>query len=728
MFREPPLFKLPFLITLIIAAAIQAQVLPSFIVRNSSPAEYDHNSLQSKVSALQFEAAISTEQFQQILDFGNGAAHYAGMLLDELDSPNAYTFFDASTKSDGEPWSLLSLREILWQYYTQKRWTNILNALPRQSRMLEYRDFHFLRMSALYRLERYSALRGEYDAPSLKELPWNRVTKEKLEKEWLIWHFVDQYTREEPWGNILAQMVFDMDDSLIRSRLYLYLQNQGFPQSPAYAMVANTLQALYFTDRREYDEAAIIFESLIPRYSGYTVLSEPVLKALRTIVRNKSDSNIRKILAQRAHEYPEEIETWVTVAKMFVIEEDFSRAEYYYTHALERLSLFLTKDDPSAPSASPSKNHQERFAEISAESFTNSVRTHPENMVSLLEQHASLWKHHGDYFNSALEAILAQLLQNKQWITLGALYRSLQPLLFTRASSHIALAHALSPFTTELEKNAILETLRTQNVSPLAAAIASIGSSNHSPLFSIPVLPGNHLPPSDVQYKILYDYAQLSLRKTLQLIMSDPSTENTILSLIPILQKTGLAYQTFQIMPRVRHDLYREKLTNYYPVLHEEYIDYENKWFILSMIREESRFNSAIRSSAGAVGLMQLIPATAEEMSRKYDISFNRLDSPQKNIELGLAYVRELDGRFESPSKITAAYNAGPNRVIRWNTSLPNNPVLFALAIPFQETRNHIRKVFESFMWYTSLYQPSNIVEAPGYFFGIETLTREMRN
>ncbi len=88
--------------------------------------------------------------------------------------------------------------------------------------------------------------------------------------------------------------------------------------------------------------------------------------------------------------------------------------------------------------------------------------------------------------------------------------------------------------------------------------------------------------------------------------------------------------------------------------------------FVLSVIQVESGFHPAIVSPKGAVGLMQLMPATAQELAADLGIPYQgvgTLEDPKVNIELGLRYILFLKSRFPSPAHMLMAYNMGPAAV-----------------------------------------------------------------
>jgi len=118
----------------------------------------------------------------------------------------------------------------------------------------------------------------------------------------------------------------------------------------------------------------------------------------------------------------------------------------------------------------------------------------------------------------------------------------------------------------------------------------------------------------------------------------------------------------------------------------------------LGVARSESLFMRDVRSSAGAVGLMQLMPSTGRKVARQIKLPYSGLDTltdPHENIRLGTSYLGDMAQRYSGNRVLaTAAYNAGPHRVDRW---LPESGVIDARVwienIPFNETRKYVRRV-----------------------------------
>jgi soluble lytic murein transglycosylase len=122
--------------------------------------------------------------------------------------------------------------------------------------------------------------------------------------------------------------------------------------------------------------------------------------------------------------------------------------------------------------------------------------------------------------------------------------------------------------------------------------------------------------------------------------------------------------------------------------------------WIYSIMRRESAYQTDIRSSAGAVGLMQLRPSTARYIGRQNGLprqTYQNLTDAQSNIELGSAYLAYLMNKFDGHIvKATAAYNAGPRRVENWTATIDLlDADQWIDSIPFTETRRYVKAVLE---------------------------------
>src|ERR1051326_9215929 len=144
-------------------------------------------------------------------------------------------------------------------------------------------------------------------------------------------------------------------------------------------------------------------------------------------------------------------------------------------------------------------------------------------------------------------------------------------------------------------------------------------------------------------------------------------------------------------------------LKMYYPIKYEVAIrKYSRKngldpHLMMGLIHQESFYNPRTKSSAGAIGLMQLMPATGKELGSRifHGFSVGRLENPEVNIELGTMYFRSLVDLFGGKTELAiASYNAGRGNVAKWRRAAPHKPMdEFLESIPFAETRNYVKRV-----------------------------------
>ena len=137
----------------------------------------------------------------------------------------------------------------------------------------------------------------------------------------------------------------------------------------------------------------------------------------------------------------------------------------------------------------------------------------------------------------------------------------------------------------------------------------------------------------------------------------------------------------------------------------------------------ESRFNTNAVSPAGAAGIMQLMPGTAQLVAKKIGlgpISREQMNDINTNILLGTNYLSMIYNQFDGSAVLaTAGYNAGPGRPRNWRQTLqhPVEGAIFAEAIPFQETRDYVKNVLSNTVYYAALFEgrPQSLKARLGY-------------
>ena len=153
-----------------------------------------------------------------------------------------------------------------------------------------------------------------------------------------------------------------------------------------------------------------------------------------------------------------------------------------------------------------------------------------------------------------------------------------------------------------------------------------------------------------------------------------------------------------------------------YPLLHSNVIGTESSakqvdpFLAHALIREESRYNVRALSGSNAIGLMQLMPATAMGVAKRLGVSIKSnedIHKPENNLKLGIDYLSYTINRFKGNAMLAvASYNGGPNAVASWTKRFSmDDPDYFVENIPFTETRDYVRKVFGSYWNYSAIYK-----------------------
>jgi len=207
-----------------------------------------------------------------------------------------------------------------------------------------------------------------------------------------------------------------------------------------------------------------------------------------------------------------------------------------------------------------------------------------------------------------------------------------------------------------------------------------------------------------------------------ELVRTAPEDLGLLAEAISFFEEAGRPEKVLSLAKRILRPLYlqrqSEPIPNYwsllFPLGYRELIREQaaatalDPYLLLAIIREESAFDKEAISRAGARGLMQLLPITAKEVAQELklpEVSWDGLDVPSVNITLGARYLAKLLQEFGDLALALAAYNAGPQVVRQWLLRLGPLPAEeFIEEIPFQETRNYVKRVLGSYDRYRTLY------------------------
>ena len=152
-----------------------------------------------------------------------------------------------------------------------------------------------------------------------------------------------------------------------------------------------------------------------------------------------------------------------------------------------------------------------------------------------------------------------------------------------------------------------------------------------------------------------------------------------------------------------------------YPLKYSEYVEKYSKeydidpYMVYAIIKAESNFNENAKSASNAVGLMQIMEATAIETANKMnlDVTEEDLFDPELNINIGLKYFSNLVNKYNDNYYLAIiAYNAGIGNVDKWITDGTIKEDASDIEnVPFKETNNYVRKILRDYKIYKELYE-----------------------
>ena len=151
-----------------------------------------------------------------------------------------------------------------------------------------------------------------------------------------------------------------------------------------------------------------------------------------------------------------------------------------------------------------------------------------------------------------------------------------------------------------------------------------------------------------------------------------------------------------------------------YPQKYSEYVEkyameYElDPLLVYSIIKAESNFKSTAKSNSGAIGLMQVMLSTAQEIGTKLeieDITEEKLYEPEINIRIGICYFKNLLEKYNNYNLAIISYNAGMVNLDNWlDQGIIDDQGENIDNIPFSETKNYVKKILQNYQIYQEIY------------------------
>jgi soluble lytic murein transglycosylase len=363
-----------------------------------------------------------------------------------------------------------------------------------------------------------------------------------------------------------------------------------------------------------------------------------------------------------------------------------------------------------------------------------------------LEQYASRWQNPG-YFSDLLEPQISLLVARRDWPGLLGLYAALKgygpPDTMARLSFLVGRVLSLGladPMPDSLSPQALYLEARSAGASTYYRFLAETALVD----LGFPVLwtPGQELSgtvissvddqsPEILPSEVISGYFDFGLHERgVELLRSHwrSVSPQLLLDAVLLLSERGEYLYSIRLMNlyvlRKAEGVDRSDLELLYPRAYGEWINEvaqsENlpPSVFFALVREESYFDPGIVSRSGAVGLTQLMSETAADSARWLRMGEYDVRNPEHNLRLGGRHFSRLYSRLEDIPKTLMAYNAGLSRLRSWERSFAGMPTdLLAEAAPYPETRNYIRKILVSAVYYGALYYDSSLEQTVLSFF-----------
>lgn len=179
-----------------------------------------------------------------------------------------------------------------------------------------------------------------------------------------------------------------------------------------------------------------------------------------------------------------------------------------------------------------------------------------------------------------------------------------------------------------------------------------------------------------------------------------------LLILITILLLYFILFKVINIDEKIMKKIYPLKYSDLIEKYAQEYnVD---SFICYAIIKSESNFNEKAKSHKNAIGLMQIMESTAIETAKKMDIKIEEEDlyNPELNIKIGIKYLSDLLTKYNNYKLAIIAYNAGIGNVDKWIADgIIKEDASDLENIPFEETRNYIKRILKDYKIYKSLYK-----------------------
>lgn len=541
-----------------------------------------------------------------------------------------------------------------------------------------------------------------------------------------------QRLERQGWQQLFIDLFYSKRTSILHSRAYAYLEQEGvldsFPQAGLLFFQGKDL--LY---RGQNSEAIDLIERSLPGLEierlDLDILIEEMGAAYFAVAGHNRGAEVLLDLSERFS--PSQRLVAVEMAgRLYRKEGNFSEARRLLSEVVR---------DTGSPKL---RDRAIWFALDMARSLS------PGELLDQVEEMASLW-HEPVFFKAILEPEISRLVAQRNWQDLHRLYRLLKGFGPPETMARLAYINARAVSLGMLDSSGSQASLSPQS---LFLEARSAGEGYYRYLSEAALIDmgfplqwkldgsdqqsdssrGEEQASEDDSLEILIrGYFEYGLyERGMELLRSHWRTlsPGLILDSAFTLQNRGEYLSSVRLMNlyvlRKPTAVERGDLELLYPQAFGKQIgglakseDIPASVFF-ALVREESYFDPQIVSRSGAVGLTQLMPETAGDSARRLRMEEYDLRDPDQNLRLGARHFSRLLSRLEDIPKALMAYNAGLSRLRSWERNFAGLPTdLLAEAVPYPETRNYVRKILVSAVYYGGLYYDQSLEETVFLFF-----------
>ena len=702
---------------------------------------YDVEQAREKLRNRSYEPFLELDFAQidpaEVQRLGDGSAYYLALIFSDAGhADQAERLLRQSWSADPDPWRRRSLILLLDSYFYLEEWQEVIQ-LSEQALSIFPDDIEIVcyGLEALYRSERYDELLRELDA-------LQPLTADSSAGRWSpavdasLWRAIAAYRLQTAdWPQRFYAAFADHPASVHHSRLFLFARNQGDILDRFNRQQSLLIEARYhLADGRE-PEAARLFRSLISERASdppraAELLGSGLLPDLGRAMISGGDFRLSAAALETLQQAVIGRATSQQRARLYEYLGRVQRSARNRTAALNSFEQALQTEASGA--------QRDRVAWYLLQTLMSGD---PRHAVQFLEQQAASL-HSPAYFSGALERLASQLVALRDWDSLQRAWRALHGWADEGSLAQYSVINAVavrSGLVTsgQADAESYLEQAYSQWQNPYYALVAAVLLDRSSDLLNgreaadsrqTAAAPENGRSAIEAYVDGYFDHGLIDQGYFAARRYAAEFSNHALAGWAAIINETGNYIDSMRLMDLVM------RRSNQIPVRDWAYVMYPRAFaeemgaviqaevlepeIFYALVREESYFSADISSHVGAVGLAQLMPATAAEVARAMRLEDPILTDPTTNLTLGARYLRGLIDRFDSLQDALLGYNAGPTRARRWraqNGALP--PILFQEAVPFYETRHYVRKIFVSASFYGRLYGGLNPAEVYAMLF-----------